>query len=502
MPNKALLPLSLTNMSEVKNTVTFQGKEWKLVVNRNLSFWHEYLGNLGYYYNVKDFGIDVRLEALHVSRNGTATSIFYYEPNFGEYIQKLLEFCKSRSNISQLDELCHIRAEELMMALERCRVDTNVATFSDFITAYQRFCPSLMTTNSLGREATVLLEKTLQDKGYDTARAAEVVSIITYPEKHSPLFESQQDLCAIGALAQSKRIGPDEIEKSLDAWLHKHAHIPVNFCEAPWSKDDARTQLAAIMSEDCQQKLDSLMQDHARHLEARDRVLKEISDETIDVLAYALQEATYLNEYRKNIFSFVSLQYRPIFEYIVSLGGSSNWRDGFYLTPPEMLALLEGEKINVLALVAKRNIAGAYINAEGAEVLLEEADLRPFKELIDIAEGRRPAASTGEQSVKGSSANRGVVRGIARVILESKDFVKLNRGDILVTTMTSVDFVPIMEKAGAFVTNEGGITSHAAIVAREMNKPCVIGTGKATQIFKDGDVVEVDADHGIVRIIS
>ena len=256
------------------------------------------------------------------------------------------------------------------------------------------------------------------------------------------------------------------------------------------------------MSEDCQQKLDSLMQDHARHLEARDRVLKEISDETIDVLAYALQEATYLNEYRKNIFSFVSLQYRPIFEYIVSLGGSSNWRDGFYLTPPEMLALLEGEKINVLALVAKRNIAGAYINAEGAEVLLEEADLRPFKELIDIAEGRRPAASTGEQSVKGSSANRGVVRGIARVILESKDFVKLNRGDILVTTMTSVDFVPIMEKAGAFVTNEGGITSHAAIVAREMNKPCVIGTGKATQIFKDGDVVEVDADHGIVRIIS
>ena len=84
-------------MSEVKNTVTFQGKEWKLVVNRNLSFWHEYLGNLGYYYNVKDFGIDVRLEALHVSRNGTATSVFYYAPNFGEYIQKLLEFCKSRS---------------------------------------------------------------------------------------------------------------------------------------------------------------------------------------------------------------------------------------------------------------------------------------------------------------------------------------------------------------------------------------------------------------------
>lgn len=68
--------------------------------------------------------------------------------------------------------------------------------------------------------------------------------------------------------------------------------------------------------------------------------------------------------------------------------------------------------------------------------------------------------------------------------------------------MTSVDFVPIMEKAGAFVTNEGGITSHASIVAREMNKPCIIGTKIATQVLKDGDLVEVDAENGIVKILD
>jgi len=59
-----------------------------------------------------------------------------------------------------------------------------------------------------------------------------------------------------------------------------------------------------------------------------------------------------------------------------------------------------------------------------------------------------------------------------------------------------------MEKAAAFVTDEGGILCHAAIVAREMKKPCIVGTRYATQIFHDGDLVEVDADKGMVRKIS
>jgi pyruvate, water dikinase len=59
-----------------------------------------------------------------------------------------------------------------------------------------------------------------------------------------------------------------------------------------------------------------------------------------------------------------------------------------------------------------------------------------------------------------------------------------------------------MKKASAIITDEGGITSHAAIVSREMKKPCVIGTKIATKILKDGDLVEVDADRGIVNILK
>jgi len=105
-------------------------------------------------------------------------------------------------------------------------------------------------------------------------------------------------------------------------------------------------------------------------------------------------------------------------------------------------------------------------------------------------------------AIKGVSANKGKVRAVARLILTPADFDNLKKGEVLVTAMTSVDFIAVMERASAFVTNEGGITSHAAIVAREMNKPCIIGTGIATQIIKDGDVVEIDANIGVVKIIS
>jgi len=66
--------------------------------------------------------------------------------------------------------------------------------------------------------------------------------------------------------------------------------------------------------------------------------------------------------------------------------------------------------------------------------------------------------------------------------------------------MTTPDLLPCLDKACAFVTDEGGITCHAAILAREMHKPCIIGTRSATRVFRDGDMVTLDTDNGVVRM--
>lgn len=104
--------------------------------------------------------------------------------------------------------------------------------------------------------------------------------------------------------------------------------------------------------------------------------------------------------------------------------------------------------------------------------------------------------------IRGQSASSGQVTGRAQVVYELKDLNKVEAGDILIMPMTTPDFLPAMHKAAAFVTDEGGITSHASIVAREMGKPCIIGTKIATQVLKDGMIVEVDADKGVVRILN
>ena len=106
------------------------------------------------------------------------------------------------------------------------------------------------------------------------------------------------------------------------------------------------------------------------------------------------------------------------------------------------------------------------------------------------------------RDIIGQTAWKGKVKGKVKVIKDQSDIIKVQKGDILVAVMTFPNYIPAMEKAAAFVTNEGGILCHAAIVSREMKKPCIIGTKIATKVLKDGDEVEIDADKGIVRIIK
>ncbi len=120
-----------------------------------------------------------------------------------------------------------------------------------------------------------------------------------------------------------------------------------------------------------------------------------------------------------------------------------------------------------------------------------------YKEIIDEVE-----QENSEHVVRGRIAQPGVVRGLVRVVRSFHDIKHVIQGDILVANTTHPNYLPAMQKAAAFITNEGGTISHAAIVAREMKKPCIVGTKNATKLLKNGDIVEVNADEGVVTIIN
>ncbi len=116
---------------------------------------------------------------------------------------------------------------------------------------------------------------------------------------------------------------------------------------------------------------------------------------------------------------------------------------------------------------------------------------------FDAAAPAQPDA----RALRGLGASSGTARGPARIVLSIDDFGRVERGDILVCPSSNPSWVPLFGLIAGLVTNTGGVTSHAAVVAREFGVPAVVGTGEATWRIRDGQVVEVDGTAGEVRLL-
>jgi phosphoenolpyruvate synthase/pyruvate phosphate dikinase len=159
--------------------------------------------------------------------------------------------------------------------------------------------------------------------------------------------------------------------------------------------------------------------------------------------------------------------------------------------------LADGKKVSKEELEKRNN--GAFLLYEKDQDRVKFFYGKDGKELLDTAINKK---HNGE--IKGQVASTGsnkLVRGTVSVISDpSRE--QFREGDVLVTSMTRIEFVPLMRKAKAIITDEGGIACHAAIVSRELGIPCIIGTKTATKILKNGDEVEMDLDKGMVKIIK
>ena len=156
---------------------------------------------------------------------------------------------------------------------------------------------------------------------------------------------------------------------------------------------------------------------------------------------------------------------------------------------------LKQDKVPDINELEKRFGYSAIVYDNDKEIILTGDDAKKIDDLVAFAEDNI-------SELKGTVAFPGKVSGVCRIVPDPFKYDHFNNGDILITGMTRPEFIPVMKMASAFVTDSGGMLCHAAITAREMKKPCIIGTEIATKVFKDGDMIEVDADTGIVKKIS
>ncbi|NOZ76899.1 MAG: phosphoenolpyruvate synthase, partial [Euryarchaeota archaeon] len=133
---------------------------------------------------------------------------------------------------------------------------------------------------------------------------------------------------------------------------------------------------------------------------------------------------------------------------------------------------------------------------EGSDVYLTQS--RPITVFYDDEKEVEQEEGTKEVLVKGLGAAPGVGSGKVAALFDVEELDKVKDGDVLVTSMTNPDMVPAMRRASAIVTDEGGMTCHAAIVSRELGIPCVVGTGDGTKVLTDGMEITVDGSRGVV----
>ncbi|MBU0613381.1 hypothetical protein KKB10_05230 [Patescibacteria group bacterium] len=319
---------------------------------------------------------------------------------------------------------------------------------------------------------------------------------LTKPEEISTTLKEKRAVLSEVIKIKEKNQSIDIASKKL---AKQYGWMPVFTYGTPWGPEYYQKQIGDLLS----QNLLKLKQGYhvlKNYSEIRNRDVSEL------VGKYHIQ--------KKDLQIFIdfglALDTRNEEEYLVSFAG-------FHLLPiykeisrrtylainqirnlfeDEIIETLKGAIDPIQVLKDKGNICGWGFNramTKRINFTKNEAS-RIFRHLEKTAENLQ-----GNDENQGVCANIGMVKGKAKIILNPTQNDKVKNGDIMIAQATTVDYLPAMKRAAAFVTEVGGLTCHAAVVAREFGVPAIVSYKNATKVFQDGDMIEVDAGNGIIK---
>ena len=321
----------------------------------------------------------------------------------------------------------------------------------------------------------------------------ETVATASIPFKPTLTVNEELAILTTAAKIDRKEISGNDIEVSIDEICRDFGFgILGYFDEKPRERSYYEERLKEILGKGARAELEAYNDKIKSEISHRES-LKERVDEMGKKIISVASWASYIKDYFKSSTNKIQYYGEAMFSEIAKrLKIDVSIKD---LHPDEMVALLLGESVD-LDKVRKRAEKSIVMAFDGVVHVLESDDADLFERKYLTFENR------GKKEFKGRVASKGHAKGMAKVVLGGADFHKLEQGNILVVANTSPDFVPIMRKAAAIVAEEGGLTSHVSVVSREFGIPCVVGISHITDFIKDGDVVEVDAERGIVKILK
>ncbi|MFA6918609.1 MAG: PEP-utilizing enzyme [Patescibacteria group bacterium] len=306
-------------------------------------------------------------------------------------------------------------------------------------------------------------------------------NIFNYLLTSYKLTNYERFFLALSQLAESQKINQKDIKRLADKyfWLiHDYLGDIIDEKYVKSKIDESKERHSHLLKR---------YEDALIRIAKIKKIKKDLPHETL-VKVNVVQEILHMyNERKKEVANQVNIFIKNVFLYKYPGISIKQLKQIFQLSPDELMKLLkDADKIN------SYNLDGKKVYLMKNSVIEKGSD--KYLELI----------SNGEKKdiLTGFTASPGKISGRVNMVLNVSHINKFKKGDILVAPFTNVNYLPIMGQAKAILTETGGMTSHAAIISRELKIPSVVGIKNLLASLKDGDMVEVDADKGIVKIIK
>ena len=425
----------------------------------------------------------------YYNRTGYLDGKYYYGKEaaiFGDVI--ITEEDKEDGFIMKVFSTIYDYGEKLLSFSEELKVtDHSIKTTKELVDEFKRFSEMYITysISLMGYNIQFPIEKRLKEIVKNSKNPNENLSILSFPKKDNFATLEQYNLFKIGSLIREQNICKFEelnvpILEKIQQHIKKFGWINTRGGQAdPWNEEEIFERIIHIEG-NFSQKLIEFKNHKIESQEKTEKLLKELNaDENTIKLVEIAKELVYFRTYRSDYLTKIFSNIKPLLEEIAKRRNLT-YKEILYLRIEEIIKEIIVEKEEI----ERRTINYVLMTLEPKKIVFS-SDPKIIKEIKDkYCEDPKPTSE-----VKGRSAfiGHGKIKGRVKIVINKSDLIKIDTGDIMVSPMTTPDFVMAMEKAAAFITDEGGITCHAAIVAREMKKPCIVGTQTATLSLKDND---------------
>ncbi|MBT4540829.1 hypothetical protein HOC35_04920 [Candidatus Woesearchaeota archaeon] len=386
---------------------------------------------------------------------------------------------------------------------------TNLSKLSDkeLLKLYQRYSNGYVKSFVYGEcpaeTLRLLLEKELKPKLMQIVKNKnelnKIFSMLLIPSTPSFTAIEEIELLKIAILAKKK----GKISNKLKTHLHNYKWIPVDYNYEPWKLKDITSRLKEIMKDKFSpEKKITDTNNYMKSIKTKQKMIisKYKIPKNIVKDCITAQKCMILMDMKKEVYTKAHYHVQFLIKEISKRLGLTMTQTN-YLTPDEIKLVLNGtetSKNNFRKKYSKKLINSRYKQSiycgDGIKVdFLNKKEEKEVRKHLDKKLEQK-------KELNGICGNPGKVKAKARIILNTKEFKKMKKGEVLITPYTTPEFLPVMKKASAIVTDMGGVTSHSSIVARELNIPCVVGTKHATKLIKDNDLLEINAIEGKVKI--